>query len=45
MIEQGPLRGSESDLIQHGYAPHAYDKEGEERLWDLGLQLCSAAEK
>ncbi|KAL6407435.1 putative short-chain dehydrogenase [Ilyonectria robusta] len=45
MIEQGPLRGSESDLIQHGYAPHAYDKEGEERLWDLGLQLCSTAEK
>ncbi|KAM5386506.1 hypothetical protein ACJZ2D_000469 [Fusarium nematophilum] len=43
--EEGPLRGSESDVIKLGYAPHAYDQEGELRLWKLGLQLIGAEEQ
>ncbi|RSM02791.1 hypothetical protein CDV31_010750 [Fusarium ambrosium] len=40
--EEGPLRGSESDVIRLGYAPHAYDEDGEKRLWELGLKLIGA---
>ncbi|ORY61591.1 uncharacterized protein BCR38DRAFT_347247 [Pseudomassariella vexata] len=29
----------ESGLLESGYFPHAYDKEGAERLWKLSLEL------
>ncbi|KAL2672315.1 hypothetical protein Neosp_013019 [[Neocosmospora] mangrovei] len=40
--EDGPLRGLETDIIRLGYAPHAYDEDGEKRLWELGLKLIGA---
>ncbi|KAI8651270.1 hypothetical protein NCS55_01370800 [Fusarium keratoplasticum] len=40
--EAGPLRGSETDIIRLGYAPHAYDEDGEKRLWKIGLELIGA---
>ncbi|KAF4987112.1 hypothetical protein FDECE_15595 [Fusarium decemcellulare] len=44
MAEAEPLTGSDSDFIKLGYAPHAYDEEGEGRLWKLGLELIGAKE-
>jgi NAD(P)-dependent dehydrogenase (short-subunit alcohol dehydrogenase family) len=43
--EDGPLRGSETDIIRLGYAPHAYDKDEEKRLWELGLKLIGAPDE
>ncbi|KAI8652081.1 hypothetical protein NCS56_01424900 [Fusarium sp. Ph1] len=43
--EDGPLRGSETDIIRLGYAPHAYDEDGEKRLWELGLKLIGAQDE
>ncbi|KAJ4180374.1 hypothetical protein NW755_011868 [Fusarium falciforme] len=40
--EAGPLRGSETDIIRLGYTPHAYDEDGEKRLWKIGLELIGA---
>ncbi|UPK99752.1 hypothetical protein LCI18_010687 [Fusarium solani-melongenae] len=43
--EDHPLRGSETDIIRLGYASHAYDEDGEKRLWQLGLKLIGAQDE
>lgn len=39
--EAEPLKEDDKSFIRPGYAPHAYDKEGERRLWDVTANLLS----
>jgi hypothetical protein len=37
--EWGPVKGGKYTVLDGGYEEHAFDEEGEERLWEVSLRM------